>query len=359
MYKVEKVVEWVQKNELDGVFLSRRDNYTWVTGGQRNQVVQNQEIGVATLLITPKENILFADVSDAERISMEEINIPVTLESRPWYEPLESVLKHYIGGKKFVSDSGIVGTENVQDALINLRLTLDPSEEEAYRILGKECALIVEEVCKRVQPGWTEMKAAHLLQTKCIEAGISPDCVLAGSDERIEQFRHPMPTDKKINKSFMLVLGGERHGLNISLTRMVYFEDPSDEFRKKYASAQKIFAKMQEMTTDSMKYCDFFQKLNILYTQAGYSDEWQKHHQGGPTGYACRERIVTPYTEGYISFDQAFAWNPTITGAKCEETTLLTRKGIEVLTRTENWPVTKFQTRNGILTVADTLVHTL
>jgi Xaa-Pro aminopeptidase len=352
-----KVQNWLQVNQLDGVLLSRRDNYAWITGGRRNQVVQNQELGTAALLVTPAENVLFTDTIDGGRIYEEETGIPVTLEERPWFDQPESFLRRYIGGKKIVSDSGLAGTKNVQNALIDLRLTLNPTEERLYRMLGKECAEIVEDVCLQVRPGMTENQAAHLLQSRCIQSGVSPDCVLAGGDERIEKYRHPMPTDKEIKHCFMLVLGGERQGLNISLTRMVYFEDPSDEIRKRYGLTQKIFAAMQNMTTDGMKYKDFFRQLQDLYAQAGYPDEWQKHHQGGPTGYACREKIITPEAEGSISLDQTFAWNPTITGTKCEETTLLTQKGIEILTRTEKWPVTKFETRNGVLTVADILVQ--
>lgn len=357
MDALETIRGWLRENKLDGVLLSRRDNYAWVTGGKRNQVVQNQEMGTANLLVTPEENILLADSIDAHRIYDEETGIPVSLKVNPWFEQMEPFLKSCIGEKKIVSDSGVAGTKNVQDKLIDLRLTLTSQEEEDYRVLGKECANIVESVCMEVRPGWTENRAARLLQSRGAEAGISPDCVLAGSDERIEKYRHPMPTDKEITHSFMLVLGGERQGLNISLTRMVYFGDIPVELRETYAHTQKIFADMQEMTADGTSYRDFFHNLQAVYAREGYPDEWNKHHQGGPTGYACREKIITPITEGSISKHQAFAWNPTITGTKCEETTLLTESGIDILTRTVHWPVTEFQTRNGIITAADILIR--
>jgi hypothetical protein len=60
----------------------------------------------------------------------------------------------------------------------------------------------------------------------CIAAGISPDCVLVGSDERIMKYRHPMPTDRTIDKLMMIVLGAEQAGLNVSLTRFVSFGQP-------------------------------------------------------------------------------------------------------------------------------------
>jgi hypothetical protein len=50
------------------------------------------------------------------------------------------------------------------------------------------------------------------------------------------------------------------------------------------------------------------------------------------TGYASREIIATPRTTQEIQVGHAFAWNPSITGAKAEETFLLTEAGPEVIT---------------------------
>ena len=57
-------------------------------------------------------------------------------------------------------------------------------------------------------------------------------------------------------------------------------------------------------------------------------------HQGGSTGYGSREVIATPRTADPIEVGQAFAWNPSITGAKAEETFVLTDAGPEVVAGT-------------------------
>ena len=51
------------------------------------------------------------------------------------------------------------------------------------------------------------------------------------------------------------------------------------------------------------------------------------------TGYASREIIATSATQQEIEVGQAFAWNPSVTGAKAEETFVLTETGPEVITR--------------------------
>jgi Xaa-Pro dipeptidase len=64
---------------------------------------------------------------------------------------------------------------------------------------------------------------------------------------------------------------------------------------------------------------------------AGFPDEWRLHHQGGMAGFAAREVIASPETRQEVRVGQAFAWNPSITGAKAEETFVLTDNGPEVI----------------------------
>jgi Xaa-Pro dipeptidase len=67
------------------------------------------------------------------------------------------------------------------------------------------------------------------------------------------------------------------------------------------------------------------------YRDAGFPGEERLHHQGGTTGYGSREVIATPAMQHVIAANQAFAWNPSITGAKAEETFVLTESGPEVV----------------------------
>jgi antitoxin VapB len=79
--------------------------------------------------------------------------------------------------------------------------------------------------------------------------------------------------------------------------------------------------------------------LQRAYEDNGFDGEWRKHHQGGPTGYMNREVIAYPGSDIKVRANQAFAWNPSIPGAKSEDTTLCTPSGIEVLTaHSEEWP---------------------
>src|SRR5205085_2730370 len=52
------------------------------------------------------------------------------------------------------------------------------------------------------------------------------------------------------------------------------------------------------------------------YAKAGYPDEWRLHHQGGTIAYRGREILATPNEPERVERGMAFAWNPSVTGAK-------------------------------------------
>ncbi|MFU8772374.1 MAG: aminopeptidase P family protein, partial [Anaerolineales bacterium] len=66
--------------------------------------------------------------------------------------------------------------------------------------------------------------------------------------------------------------------------------------------------------------------------------EWMHHHQGGPAGYEPREGLVTPGSKQQVFSGQAYAWNPTISGVKSEDTILVGEDRNQVLTAIPDWP---------------------
>lgn len=75
------------------------------------------------------------------------------------------------------------------------------------------------------------------------------------------------------------------------------------------------------------------------YAEKGYPEEYKLHHQGGSIGYAGRDYKVTAATKEIIQENQAFTWNPSITGMKSEDTMLATAKGPVVLSEPALFPV--------------------
>jgi antitoxin VapB len=77
----------------------------------------------------------------------------------------------------------------------------------------------------------------------------------------------------------------------------------------------------------------------VAYPKFGFaSDEWTKHHQGGPTGYAPRDWPANRESAQSILINQPIAWNPTADGWKCEDTILATSTGVEIMSVDPSWP---------------------
>jgi hypothetical protein len=90
-----------------------------------------------------------------------------------------------------------------------------------------------------------------------------------------------------------------------------------------------------EATRPGRTLAEAFADCRRFYAEAGFPEEWRLHHQGGLTGYASRELIATPATDAVIEAGQAFAWNPSVAGAKAEETFVLTEHGPELVAGAE------------------------
>jgi hypothetical protein len=83
---------------------------------------------------------------------------------------------------------------------------------------------------------------------------------------------------------------------------------------------------------------DIFARALSTYARVGFEEEWRLHHQGGPAAYEPREFVATPTSTEIVSTGQVYAWNPSITGTKSEDTILIGEEENEILTTIEGWP---------------------
>lgn len=276
MITVERIREWLFDKCYDGIIIHRRDNFAWINGGAESAVLSSGETGVAYFIINKVGMDIIADSSDLPRMKVELNPLGANPILVPWYQSMEEFLSDYVKGGRYASDDGVAGTTNVQAEMIDLRLCLTVDEVRHYEEIGQTCANIVEGVCKEAQRGDSEIEIANSVKTGCIAHGISPDCVLVGADRRILDYRHPVPTDKKIEKSLMVVLGGQKYGLNISMTRMVYFGAIPSEIEERYKKTSHIFACMQHIMKEGLSII-----VNILDRYVVYIKNVATKRSGG------------------------------------------------------------------------------
>jgi len=111
-----------------------------------------------------------------------------------------------------------------------------------------------------------------------------------------------------------------------------------EELKEKLLAVYKVDAGFILNTKIGVKIAEIFQNTIDTYKEVGYPDEWKFHHQGGAAGYETRDYIATPDSSQIVQPNQAFAWNPSIKGAKSEDTILVTEKGYEIITEDSEWP---------------------
>jgi Xaa-Pro aminopeptidase len=236
------------------------------------------------------------------------------------------------GGDRLGADVPIDGAVEVSAAIAELRAVLDPDAVQRLRGVGRDATAAMAEAAATVHPGMSEFEAAAALDAACRRRGMSATVLLAAADERIRQHRHPVAVGEPIERRAMLVASAQRGGLYANLTRIVDLEPPDEELVRRMTACEEILARMRdEATRPGRTLAEAFGDCQRFYAEAGYPDEWMRHHQGGTTGYGSREVIATPSTPDPIRPGQAFAWNPSIAGAKAEETFLLGEAGPEVI----------------------------
>jgi len=114
---------------------------------------------------------------------------------------------------------------------------------------------------------------------------------------------------------------------------MVCVGQVPDELKTKTEAAAFVNATLWNATRFGTTGADLYEIASRAYAIAGYPNDINLHHQGGATGYKTRDWVAHPMALEGVRKDQAFAWNPSISGTKVEETIIVTNDGIENLTQ--------------------------
>lgn len=337
--KEARVRRYLEERSLDAVALTRVENFAWLTGGGLNRIVTTEAAGAATLLYTrPGGKYIITNVSEARRIQEEEAPEGWEVLSCRWDEEQAALMERVVGHGRAVSDTSGWGLP-LAEGFNRLRFQLTPTEVERLRWLGAQTGSAVAHACREHQPGETEYMAAARVHGALLPHGITPAVVLVASDDRIIRYRHPVPTAKPVERYLMVVLVAEKWGLHAAATRFVSFGALGDNLQRRFEAVAAVDNALIGATRPGAAVADVFRTGLEAYRATGFADEWQLHHQGGAIGYAPREYLATAQSQERVLENQAFAWNPSITGAKVEDTILVTAAANENLTAVAGWPL--------------------
>lgn len=337
--KKERLAALMKERGWSAVLMSRHENLAWATAGRvEARVALGTETAVCSLLITREgKQYCIAPNNEAARLEEEEFaGLGVEPAIYPWTEDTAGDLARRLGGAEIGSDAAQEGFYPVN--LTALRAPLLEGEAERFRTLGKAVAESTTRVLKSLKPGVSEDEMAARISADLLAQHITPTVLLMAADERIFRYKHAVPRKGVLKNYGMLNFCARKWGMVISITRFVHFGAVPASLAENFEKAARINAALLHATREGATSAHLYGVAAKGYADEGYADEITKHHQGGPCGYAERDWVATPAGTERVQAVQGFAWNPSLKGAKAEDTALLRDGQIEIVTATPELP---------------------
>lgn len=315
---------WLVDSELDRIFLYRPENFAWVTGGASNTVVSGEP--VAGLEVDQFEVIVHTSSIEERRFAEEE-SPGLRINTHPWWR---------VPPPRTPND--------LAHDLTMLRLVLSEGEIDRFRHLGMDVSVGTGSVVRAAKPDWTEQALAGAIAEELIGRGIHPTALLVAGEERIFKHRHPLPTSNPLRGVGMVVVCAKRHGLTANLTRMRSWNHR--DIPALYEQVLAVEAEALQATRPGNSLDDVIAAIREAYGSLDQAEAFEDHHQGGIAGYRSREVLAIPGSSVELRVGMAVAWNPSLPGAKVEDTFVLSPSGLENLTGDPAWPTTSIRGRD-------------
>lgn len=329
------------ERRLGGVLLSTRANFAWITGGRESGIDLSRESGVATVLVAADgRRFLLTNNIEMRRFLEEDLAdqgyAPVEV---PWTQAQDdaALARDVLGDVPLASD--VSGHGDFRRDIARLRYRLTEAEIGRFRSLGRDAGAALGEVCRGLRLGMSEREIARKASEAMIGLGADPIVLLVAAGERLARYRHPPPTDHRWEKDgVMVVVCARREGLIVALTRIVWAGPVPEDVRRRTRAAAEVNARLLAATRPGASGRELFAVAARAYEELGHPGEERLHHQGGPCGYLSRDWIAGPACDQVVQAPQAFAWNPSVTGTKVEETWLPEGETADAITATPGWP---------------------
>jgi Xaa-Pro dipeptidase len=361
--KQARLVTAVRDAGLGGVLLAAHHNIAWLTGGRSNRVDASREAGTQRLLVTADgRRFVLANAIEMPRLRNEVLAglgfEPVEYAWADDQDPSHAVAaaRKIIGGSSPIgADWPLPDTTPSEGRIARVRALLTSAEVDRYRVLGNDCGMVVGDVCRRLRPGEDEREIAATVMLALTAVSARAIVLLVGADERIGRYRHPVPTPTQWKRMVLVAVCAERDGLVACLSRIVATKDAPPDLETRTRATASVFGRLLDATQPGTTGAQLYDAAADGYRAAGFPGEEKLHHQGGATGYRSREWVAHPRSQEIVQARQAFAWNPSITGTKIEETALVVDGGVELITSTPGWPSIEMPVQGGTLLAADVL----
>lgn len=335
----QQLAELLDESGHDGLLLTKPHNISWLSVGAD---VRRGEIGdeaICSVFVTPQARVLLASNVDSGQLFDRDLNgLGFQLKERPWYEPREVLSQDLCRGRAAASDSGICGTENVEDRLVKLRTPLPEHEWSRLRALGKTITHAVEATARQFRQGDTEAEVAGQLANRLLKHNVTPVRLQVMADGQGHRYRHWCYGGDRIERTCIISATGTRHGLHAGVSRTVTFGQPPRSILDTHHLATIVQTTGMFFSQAGWRLSDVWSRVARIYEKFGAADEWHQAEQAEVIGYTAREFGILPKSPVPLPAGTALFWHPSVRTAAVGDSILVREDGFELLTPSENWP---------------------
>lgn len=347
--KLERFRSLMKAHSIPAVRLKSVDWFAWATAGGSSVVIYTAEVGVAEVFITETRAWVLTNQIEKDRLASEQVPNEYEIVAFPWEDSKapERFVHSQLNSATCFSDRPSASEKAMPWDFQVLKMTLDSYEIERYRKVGRQASEAMTDALSRARKDWTEFELAAEGAKELLRRGLDPTLVMVGCENRIQIHRHPISGMSVLGGYAMMVFCARGFGLYANLTRFVFFREPTAAERGKFAQVAQVEATIFAHSQAGQTLPSLYHTLSQAYLDLGKPEEVHRHHQGGPTGYLSREIVASPDTPEHFRLQKgmALAWNPSLPGAKIEDTVLITDTGLEVLTVDPRWPTVPMEGR--------------
>lgn len=332
------------RSQARALRLKGSDWFFWATAGSDNTVLLAAETGIAEVLVTAEQAWVLTNEIEAERLKAEQAAPGFEFHVAPWAETenFQAFITRQSEGGKVLCDRPVRDELPLDNLLWKQRLVMTETEISRYRNVGLLASEAMSEVLMQAKSHWSELALAGAAAECLWTRGLHPALILAAGSQRVARYRHPLPTAARLDAGAMLVFCARGYGLYANLTRFVNFAPPAAAITRHQKSVMEIEAVALEATRPGRRLSEIYQIFSQQYARVGHPEAIKAHHQGGLTGYLAREAIAQPSSDWILEAHNTVAWNPSLPGAKIEDTFLLgAHDELENLTFDSAWPHTE------------------